>query len=280
MKSKNGIKVLPHKNDFKFTPQKQYHLSNQLDIDSILLENMNFDEYNLELFNLRKKIKTDLDKKTLLLIIQYYILSLTSTTHNILYKWEKNLIKEFINFKTKTNKQRKENNPKFKFNMDPLNTFIGEFILHIQSSHNVCNILFDILNTKNDYKRNQMVNFNKELEKIKESKLIDEGIYTIYKQFNDIRNMFLHEDYMSLIIMLNVEELEKIVKLLKLVELANIFLMRTHYNKIGEIIKYYIPKDDSNIGKRIEFAEEFYRKQCLEIMEENYLEVLKNRKGK
>lgn len=270
METKHGI---------KFIQTRQYKLSNQLAIDSILPQDMVFEDYNSDMFNIRKKIRSDLDKKVLALIIDYYMTSLTITSQNILYKWEKNLLKEFVNFKTLIYKQQKGNVLKSKINMNRITDVSGEFILHIQHNHNICNILFDILNTKSDYKRNQMVNFNNELEKINQSKLIDINIYNIYKQFNDIRNMFIHEDYMSLILSLKVEELQKIIQLLKLVELSNIHLMRIHNSKISLVIKNFIVDTDCDLQRKIEAAEDFFLSQCLDILEENHLEILK-RKGK
>ena len=266
------------KNDIKFIQKRQYKFSNQLVIDNILPPDMNFEDYNSDMFNIRKKIKLDLDKKVLALIVDYYLTSLTCTSHNILYKWEKNLLKEFIKFKTIMYKQMKGSAIKSKINMDPITNFSGEFILHIQHNHNICNILFDILNTKNDYKRNQMVNFNIELEKINQRKLIDINIYNIYKQFNDIRNMFIHEDYMSLILSLKVEELQKIIQLLKLVEMSNIYLMRMHKDKISLIIKEFIDENNDGILRKINTAEEFFLGQCLNMLEENRLEIIKKNK--
>ena len=265
------------KNDIKFIQKRQYKFSNQLVIDNILPPDTNFEDYNSDMFNIRKKIKLDLDKKVLALIVDYYLTSLTCTSHNILYKWEKNLLKEFIKFKTIMYKQMKGSAIKSKINMDPITNFSGEFILHIQHNHNICNILFDILNTKNDYKRNQMVNFNIELEKINQSKLIDINIYNIYKQFNDIRNMFIHEDYMSLILSLKVEELQKIIQLLKLVELSNIHLMRIHKDKISLIIKNFVEDNDGDLLRKINMAEDFFLTQCLDILEENRQEIIKKK---
>ena len=267
------------RSNIKYVQRRQYKFSNQLIIDNILPSNMNFEDYNSDMFNIRKKIKLNLDKKVLALVVDYYRTSLTTTSLNILYKWEKNLIKEFVKFKTVKYKQMKGSATKSKINMDPITNFSGEFILHIQHNHNICNILFDILNTKNDYKRNQMVNFNSELEKINQSKLIDINIYNIYKQFNDIRNMFIHEDYMSLILSLKVEELQKIIQLLKLVFSSNEYLMRIHKDKIGLIIKNFI-SDKEELLRKINMAEEFFLSQCLDILEENRQEILKRKEKK
>lgn len=268
------------KNDIKFIQNRQYNFSNRLTIDNILPSNMNFEDYNSDMFNIRKKIKLNLDKKVLTLIVDYYLTSLTCTSQHISYKWEKNLLNEFVKFKTFMHKQMKGSAKKSKINMDPITNFSGEFILHLQHNHNICNILFDILNTKTDYKRNQMVNFNTELEKINQSKLIDINIYNIYKQFNDIRNMFIHEDYMSLILSLKVEELQKIIQLLKLVELSNIYLMRIHKDKISLIIKNFVSKDDDGLLRKINMAEEFFLGQCLDMLEENRLEIMKKKEKK
>ena len=267
------------KHGIKFIQTRQYNFSNKLGIDNILLPNMNFEEYESDMFKIRKKIKRNLDKKVLILVINYYITSLTSTSKNIRYTWEKNLLDEFIKFKNFIYKRQKGVSTKSKFNMDPITHFSGEFILHIQYNHNICNILFDILNTETDYKRNQMVNFNTELQKINQSELIDTNIYNIYKQFNDIRNMFIHEDYMALILSLKVEELQKIIQLLKLVELSNLHLMRIHNGKIGPIIKKYTTDDDDLIRK-INMAEEFFLGQCLQVLEENRLKNLKEKEEK
>lgn len=264
------------KNDIKFIQTRQYNFSNKLALDNILPHNIDFEEYESNMFDIRKKIKTNLDKKALMLIIDYYITSLTSTSQNIRYKWEKNLLDEFIKFKKFMYKQQKGIPIKSKMNMDSITFSSGEFILHIQHNHNVCNILFDILNTETDYKRDQMVNFNIELQKINQSKLIDINIYNIYKQFNDIRNMFIHEDYMSLILPLKVEELQKIIQLLKLVELSNIHLMRIHNGKIGSLIKKYTD-NDTDLIRKINMAEEFFLGQCLEVLEENRLKRLKGK---
>ena len=266
------------KNNIKFIQNRQYNFSNQLVIDNILPSNINFEDYNSDLFNIRKKIKLDLDKKVLTLIVDYYLTSLTCTSHNISYKWEKNLLNEFVKFKTFMYKQMKGSAKKSKINMDPITNFSGEFILHIQHNHNICNILFDILNTETDYKRDQMVNFNTELQKINQSELIDTNIYNIYKQFNDIRNMFIHEDYMSLILSLKVEELQKIIQLLKLVEMSNIYLMRMHKDKISLIIKEFIDENNDGILRKINTAEEFFLGQCLNMLEENRLEIIKKNK--
>lgn len=267
------------KHGIKFIQTRQYNFSKQLGIDQILLTDMNFEEYESDMFNIRKKIKRNLDKKTLLLIIDYYITSLTSTSQNIRYKWEKNLLDEFIKFKKFMYKQQKGISVKSKMSMDPISFSSGEFILHIQHNHNICNILFDILNTETDYKRNQMVNFNNELQKVNQNKLIDINIYNIYKQFNDIRNMLIHEDYMALILSLKVEELQKIIQLLKLVELSNIHLMRIHNGKIGPLIKKYT-SDEIDLLRKINMAEEFFLGQCLEVLEENRLKMLKGKEEK
>ena len=109
--------------------------------------------------------------------------------------------------------------------------------------------------------------------------LIDINIYNIYKQFNDIRNMLIHEDYMALILSLKVEELQKIIQLLKLVELSNIHLMRIHNGKIGPLIKKYTA-DETDLLRKINMAEEFFLGQCLEVLEENRLKNLKEKEEK
>ena len=128
MRTKHGI---------KFIQTRQYNFSNKLGIDNILLPNMDFEKYESDMFHIRKKIKRNLDKKVLILVINYYITSLTSTSKNIRYTWEKNLLDEFIKFKNFIYKRQKRVSTKSKFNMDPITHFSGEFILHIQYNYDL-----------------------------------------------------------------------------------------------------------------------------------------------
>ena len=140
-------------------------------------------------------------------------------------------------------------------------------ILHIQNLHNSCNLMFDILNTKESYVRKQMINYNGELEKLKEAGIVTPNIYSIYRQFNDIRNIFIHEDYYSIIIMLNLEDLINIINLLKMIENANVQMIQRNCQKYREIFKGFDVEKDEKFYALIERSEKIFQENLFKKIE-------------
>lgn len=100
--------------------------------------------------------------------------------------------------------------------MDALNRIVPahEYLIsYVTKLHNEINVMLDLINSDEPYKRNQMVNYTAELNKaIGKGLITDKSMISILKQFNDIRNLILHEEGRNLFHIFKVEHVRSIVQ--------------------------------------------------------------------
>jgi hypothetical protein len=94
-----------------------------------------------------------------------------------------------------------------------------------------------------------MVNFLVELEGIKDKNMIDQNLYEVFKQFNDTRNMILHENGLSLLIELNIEDLVNLIKVLKIAEFSVLSLVRINCYEMKDSLFGIHPNLDELLEK-------------------------------
>lgn len=202
-------------------------------------------QFENKIINIRKKLKENLQKQTIEFIANFYKKSMSRVVIyiNTPITFEKDLINDFITSKGidySATKYLKMSEKRRVAMMHKLEQNVDMMIAYFIYLHNVSNIVFNMLNTyeseETKYVRNPMINFLKELDYIKEKNLIDGYLYEEFKQINDIRNIFLHEDYFTLILKLNVEDLKNIIRLLKIIDYALTNLVLTNKDKISSMI--------------------------------------------
>lgn len=210
-----------------------------------------------KIINVRKRIKENLQEQTIEFIVNFYgkAVRMVTISKDIKFDFEKDLIKYFIEYKSimyNDDKYEKLNNKRRNLLMLNLHQKIDEVITYIIYLHNITNILFNMINfyklPTDKYVRNPMINFLKELELIADKKLIDGYLCDTYKQFNDIRNMFLHEDYFTLFLKLNVEDLKDILKLLKIIDYANSRILLINKEYISSLVSGQFPEVDKKLA--------------------------------
>lgn len=226
------------------------------------------DSFIKSLNEIRAKIKSGLDIKSMLPIVMSYVKAIEVSKPITNFWYDEKLIENFTIYKKFFYKNLKTEVPKKDKNeIGKLYNSVDDMILHIQNLHNSCNLMFDILNTKESYVRKQMINYNGELEKLKEAGIVTPNIYSIYRQFNDIRNIFIHEDYYSIIIMLNLEDLINIINLLKMIENANVQMIQRNCQKYREIFKGFDLEKDEKFYALIERSEKIFQENLFKKIE-------------
>ena len=177
-------------------------------LNSILQDEEFSKTFNSKIWEIRKKMKISIPKQMVAFFAAFFdrALNLSTNQGDFHYPFEKNLLNFFITYKRSMSKANETQ--KFKRvakDLSLLDEQLDKFITNIQLIHSLCNIIFDVLNTDGNYERKQMVNFLAELDGIKNKKMIGQDSFELFKQFNDIRNMILHENGLAILIELNIK---------------------------------------------------------------------------
>ena len=123
---------------------------------------------------------------------------------------------------------------KFKKSMDDMIDSYTQFISMVVKIHNELNAVFDLINNDEDtYKKTQMVNYTVELNKLVESgKLSDPDKISILKQFNDIRNIVLHEDARMFMMMFKIDQIRAMITCIRICKVLMRQLILENFPKI------------------------------------------------
>lgn len=232
--------------------------------ETITLERMinnDAEIFNRKIWEIRKKMKDSIPHQMVLFFITFFTTAVRmgGDQRGFKYPFENNLIKNFIDYKKCLTKAKNTGNFKpVERGLKSVDEQLDKFITHIQLIHSSSNIIFDILNNKGKYKRKQMVNFLVELEGIKNKNMIDQDLYELFKQFNDTRNMILHENGLSLLIELNVEDLVNLIKVLKIVEFSVLSLARINCYEIKDSLIGIHPNLDEQLNNIVKDFTERY----------------------
>lgn len=123
---------------------------------------------------------------------------------------------------------------KFKKAMDDMIDSYTQFISMVVKIHNELNAVFDLINNDEDtYKKTQMVNYTVELNKLVESgKFSDPDKISILKQFNDIRNIVLHEDARMFMMMFKIDQIRAMITCIRICKVLMRQLILENFPKI------------------------------------------------
>ena len=107
---------------------------------------------------------------------------------------------------------------RYKKCMDDLIEAYQYLVSTVVKIHNELNMCFDIINNEEEtYTREQMVNYTITLNKLIDAgKISDVNTISILRQFNDIRNMILHEDARLFSITFKIDEIRAIINCIRI----------------------------------------------------------------
>ena len=237
-------------------------------LNSILQDEEFSKTFNSKIWEIRKKMKISIPKQMVAFFASFFdrALNLSTNQGDFHYPFEKNLLKYFIAYKRSMSKANETE--KFKRvakDLSLLDEQLDKFITNIQLVHSLCNIIFDVLNTEEKYERKQMVNFLTELDGIKNKKMISQDSFELFKQFNDIRNMILHENGLAILIELNIEDMINLMHMVKVIEFSVLSLIRIHCYKIKDsLIGFH-----ENLDQALNNLLTNHSKRCLNTLESN-----------
>lgn len=224
--------------------------------------------FNSKILEIRKKMKISIPKQMVAFFASYFdrALNLSRNQGNFQYPFEKNLLKYFTAYKRSMSKANETQ--KFKQvakDLSLLDEQLDKFITNIQLVHSLCNIIFDVLNTEGRYERKQMVNFLAELDCIKNKKMISQDSFELFKQFNDIRNMILHENGLAILVELNIEDMVNLIHIVKVVEFSVLSLIRIYCYEIKDSLSGF----HENLDQALNNLLANHSKRYLDTLESN-----------
>ena len=247
-------------------------------LNSILQDEEFSKTFNSKIWEIRKKMKISIPKQMVAFFASFFdrALNLSTNQGDFHYPFEKNLLKYFIAYKRSMSKANETQ--KFKRvakDLSLLDEQLDKFITNIQLVHSLCNIIFDVLNTEEKYERKQMVNFLTELDGIKNKTMISQDSFELFKQFNDIRNMILHENGLAILIELNIEDMINLIHMVKVIEFSVLSLIRIHCYEIKDSLSGF----HENLDQALNNLLTNHSKRCLNTLESNLKQYFDNQEN-
>ena len=118
--------------------------------------------------------------------------------------------------------------------MDDLIEAYQYLVSTVVKIHNELNMCFDIINNEEKtYTREQMVNYTATLNKLIDAgKISDINTISILRQFNDIRNIVLHEDARMFMMMFKIDQIRAMITCIRICKVLMRQLILENFPKI------------------------------------------------